>query len=114
VAVPVHTPVAGFSRMALPALNAPSALTTFSLSTRALVQGPWCLFRLQHPASGRNRCPSGRPRFFATAGSPRVLSVPKQLRDHRQHEPTIETLALRIFLSMPIESDQKPFNDEKT
>ncbi|MBK8387361.1 MAG: transposase [Candidatus Accumulibacter sp.] len=29
-----------------------------------------------------------------------VLSVPKRLRYHLQHDPTIETLALRIFLSV--------------
>ena len=29
-----------------------------------------------------------------------VLSVPKRLRYHLPHDPTIETLALRIFLSI--------------
>jgi hypothetical protein len=29
-----------------------------------------------------------------------VLSVPKRLRDHLEHDPAIETLALRIFLSV--------------
>lgn len=29
-----------------------------------------------------------------------VLSVPKRLRDHSEHDPAIETLALRIFLSV--------------
>ena len=61
---------AAFSRMALPAHDAPSAVTIFSLPTRAFVQGPWCLSGLQHPANGRSRRPSGRPRFPATAGPP--------------------------------------------
>jgi hypothetical protein len=29
-----------------------------------------------------------------------VLSVPKRLRYHLEHDPAIETLALRIFLSV--------------
>jgi len=62
---------------------------------------------------GRGVCPAcNTRRMVETAGHlaehvfPRlpvrqwVLSVPKRLRDHLQHDPTIETLALRIFLSI--------------
>ena len=58
---------AAFSRMALRALDAPTAATIFSSPGRARVVA---LSRLQHPADGRNRRPSGRPRFSAVAGPP--------------------------------------------
>jgi hypothetical protein len=39
-------------------------------SLRLVMQRSWCLSRWQPPANGRNRCPSGRPRFSAVADSP--------------------------------------------
>ncbi len=59
-----------FSRMVLPALDAAIVATIFSSPTRAFVQGPRDLSRLQHLADGRNRCALGQPRFSATAGPP--------------------------------------------
>ena len=68
-------------------------------SHRLVMQRSWCLSRLQHPANGRNRRPSGHvlPRLPVRQW---VLSVPKRLRYHLEHDPAIETLALRIFLSV--------------
>ncbi|MBK7676633.1 MAG: transposase [Candidatus Accumulibacter sp.] len=85
----------GFARA-----RSPSAVTIFSLPTRAFVLGPWCLSRLQHPADGRNCCQSGRPRFFATAAPAVGVVSSKRLRYHLEYDPAIETLALRIFLSV--------------
>ena len=76
-------------------------LLAFISPMRGFVQGAWGLSRLQHPANGRNRRPFGRPRFFSRLPvRQRTLPVPKRLRYYRQHDPALETLAQRIFLSV--------------
>lgn len=91
-------PNTGFSPTVLPTLNAPGAVTTFSSHARAFVYGPGWLLGWQHPANGRNRRPSSRPLLSRVPARPWVLSAPKRLRYYLQHDPAIETLALRIFL----------------
>jgi hypothetical protein len=96
---------AGFSRMALPALDAPSAVTIFSSPGHAKVvvsvplatPGEW----------------SKPPPLWPTPILPRlpvrqwVLSVPKRLRDPLEHDPAIETLALRISRDWRLASTSK-------
>ncbi|MBK8385044.1 MAG: transposase [Candidatus Accumulibacter sp.] len=55
---------------------------------------------LQHPANGETAALLANHVFRDCRSARGVLSVPKRLRYHLQHDPTVETLALRIFLSV--------------
>ena len=77
-------------------------------------------FLIAWSCKGRGVCPAGNPRRMVETAAhladpvfPRlpvcqwVLSVPKRLRYHLQHDPTIETLALRISRDWRLASTPK-------
>jgi hypothetical protein len=66
---------AAFLRMALPALDAPSAVTIFSLPKRAFVQGPWCLSPLATPG-GWSKPPPTWPTVYSTQTGQEELDLP--------------------------------------
>lgn len=54
---------------------------------------------LHHPAHGRNRRASGRPRHPRLPVRQWVLAAPQRLRYHLQHDPAVLNAALRLFLN---------------
>jgi len=82
--------------MVLPALDAPSAVTIFSSLGRAKIAA-----LLQLVRRGEWSKPATWPITFRRDCRPVwALSAPKRLRHHRKPDPVVETMVVRIFLSV--------------